>query len=87
MTTKRQIQVAALMIVLPLIVGAVMQVLGADSFVLEWEGTLSSPKSARFEFHDFDAVLIAISLIGLVWLSYLVIRGFFSSKSSKDQTA
>ncbi len=78
MTTSNQKKIAVGLLVVPLLVGIALQIFGSDSFVVEWKGTLSSPESAKFEFHNFGAVLVATSLIGLLWLAYLLIRGLFS---------
>ena len=87
MSTKRKKQIAVVLIIVPILVGYVMRRLGSDAFIIEWQGSLSSPKSVQFEFHDFGAVLMATSLVGVVWLVYVVCRGLFSKSSPDDRTA
>jgi hypothetical protein len=87
MTTSHQKRIALGLMVLPLLIGIVLQLSGSDSFVVEWQGTLSSPESAKVEFHNFGAVLLLASLIGLLWLSYLLISGLFSKSPRNDSNA
>jgi hypothetical protein len=87
MRTSQKKKIALGLIVFPLLIGIVLQLSGSDSFVVEWQGTLSSPESTRFEFHNFGAVLLLASLIGLLWLSYLLISGLFSKSPRNDSNA
>ena len=71
----------------PLLVAGLIRCFGSRPVTVYWKGTLFHPTSIGFEFHNFGLVLVVLSIVGFLWIVYLLIRWLWASVTSDDDRA
>jgi hypothetical protein len=84
---KRQKRFAIALMIGPLLVAGLIRCFGSRPITLHWKGTLLHPTSIGFEFHNFGLLLVVLSIVGLLWVVFLLIRWLWASVTSDDDRA